>query len=283
MNSLPQRKLLAFLILALSSPAFAATTDNKTENTAPTTSEKPHDEVQDMSDPLAVFTQVGAGYTNKGLNLKVGQTYDTGNPITAAMNVLELKGIAGEQLGWTGNSQRDDSIDSFRLRNFGVNLTNGRAHQLDINYNVDGNPLVAKQTADISYSFIQALPKWGPVQFYPLAGAGVSIGEDAIESDGDVDGGFSAMGVFGVVGMYSKLQLTDKLWINYNPMWLTTIAGDENYEDNYYGKDESHVFTHEVAVSYQFTPRFNVRYFANWSNHTDFIDGDQRIEFNYQI
>lgn len=282
--SLTKLTLAALIVCTLYLPthhAFAA--DEASAQAEPNTATPAKKEVQDMSDPLAVFTQVGAGFTNKGLNLKVGQTYDTHNPKTAAMNVLEVKGIAGEQIGWTGNSSRDDSIDSLRWRNFKVDLTKFRASQIDINYNVDGNPLVAKQTADASYSMIQALPKFGPIQLYPLAGAGISIGEDAIESDGDVDGGFSTMGIFGVVGMYSKIEITDKMWINYNPMWLTTIAGDDNYEDNYYGKGHSNVFTHEFAVSYQISPRFNVRYFANWSNHTDFLDGDQRIEFNYQI
>jgi len=50
------------------------------------------DDVQDMSDPLAVYTQVGAGYTDKGINLKVGQAYDTGSDLTAGMNVIEVKG-----------------------------------------------------------------------------------------------------------------------------------------------------------------------------------------------
>lgn len=277
------------VLLLLSFKCFAAvdTTDTVTSLIAETSK----DEWQDMSDPLAVYTQLGAGVTNKGLNLKVGQTYDTHNPETAAMNIIELKGIMGEALGWTGNNQRDNSIDSFRFRNFGVKLKNGHAHQLDINYNVDGNPFAAKQTADVSYSFIQALPAWGPVQLYPLAGAGVSIGEDAIETSSEgcsassancIDGGFSTMGVFGVVGMYSKLQITKKIWLNYNPMWLTTIAGDVNYEDNYYGGHGT-IFTHEFAISYQFTPRFNIRYYANWSNHTSFLDGDQRVEVNYQL
>jgi D-serine dehydratase len=48
-------------------------------------------EVQDMSDPLAVYTQVGVGATNKGLNFKVGQAYDTGIATTAGMNVIEVK------------------------------------------------------------------------------------------------------------------------------------------------------------------------------------------------
>ncbi|CAM3052870.1 hypothetical protein VIDI103191_14990 [Vibrio diazotrophicus] len=57
-------------------------------------------EVQDMSDPLAVFTQGGVGITDKGLNLKVGQTYDSGKENVAAMNVFELKGIGDEMLGF---------------------------------------------------------------------------------------------------------------------------------------------------------------------------------------
>ncbi|GLT13817.1 hypothetical protein [Vibrio algivorus] len=250
--------------------------------------EEQETELQDMSDPLAVFTQLGAGVTDKGLNLKVGQTYDTGNASTAGMNIIELKGILGESLGWSGNSGRDDSIDSFRWRNFSVNLENGRAQQLDINYNVEANPLVAEQSADISYSMIQALPEVAGFQFYPLAGIGASVGNNAIddpEATGSnrVDEGYSLMGTYGLVGMYSKFKVTDKIWLNYNPMWLTTISGSDNYMDNYYGKDQSHLMTHEFAASYQFTPRFNVRYFANWNENTDFIKGDHRIEFNYQI
>lgn len=271
---------------------------------APTDAAKPtatkDDDVQDMSDPLAVFTQIGAGYTDKGINLKVSQSYDTGDETTAGMNLVELKGILGEAVGWRskdGSIQADDSIDSFRFRNFKVNVTNGRAAQLDMTYQVEGNPLVADQTADISYSLIQALPKMGPLNLYPLAGVGVSIGENAIEDDPDHyvdengnpqtrvrrDSGYSIMGTYGLVGMYSKLAITDKFWLNYNPFWLSTISGSDQYKDNYYGLDQSHILTHEFAASYQFTPRFNVRYFANWTEETDFADGDHRIEFNYQI
>ena len=38
-------------------------------------------DVQDMSDPLAVYTQVGGGLTDKGANFKFGQTYDTGSDV----------------------------------------------------------------------------------------------------------------------------------------------------------------------------------------------------------
>lgn len=265
----------ALLLIALS-PVGATNAAEKTAD----------DDLQDMSDPLAVFTQLGVGVTDKGLNLKIGQTYDTGNDSTAAMNVIELKGMMGETFGWSGNNVRDNSIDSFRWRNFGVNLENGRAYQFDVNYNVEANPLVAEESADISYSFIQALPALGPLNFYPLAGVGASVGNNAIDDASnptDVDGGYSIMGTYGLVGMYAKAQITDKIWLNYNPMWLTTISGSDNYVDNYYGKDESHILTHEFIVSYQFTPRFNVRYFANWSENKRFMKGDHRIEFNYQI
>ncbi len=256
--------------------AFACVTS------ASVVAQEPQSDVQDMSDPLAVYTQAGVGYTDKGINLKVGQTYDTKDPLTAAMNIIEVKGALGDAFGWRGQNTTNNSIDSFRFRNFGANLQTGLANQLDINYTLKPN-LVAEESADISYSFIQALPKMGPVNLYPLAGAGVSIGNNALEDDGTTDSGYSIMGTYGLIGMYGKLQLTDKIWLNYNPFWLTTISGSDTYKDNYYGRGDSHLLTHEFAASYQITPRFNVRYFANWNTNVDFLDGDHRIEFNYQI
>ncbi|MBU2869640.1 hypothetical protein KO502_02925 [Colwellia sp. E2M01] len=239
-------------------------------------------EVQDMSDPLAVFTQVGVGVTDKGLNFKIGQAYDTGDDTTAGMNLIEVKGIYGDVLGWRSDDLTTDSIDSFRFRNFSVDLTTGRATQIDANYSLK-NSLVADETMDVSYSFIQGLKPMGPVTLYPLGGVGVSVGENAIEDDGTRDSGFSTMGVYALVGLYSKITITDKIWLNYNPFWLTTLAGSQNYKDNYYGENQSHILTHEFAASYQISPRMNLRYFANWNQNLDFMDGDHRIEFNYQL
>ncbi|MGR5541530.1 hypothetical protein ACPV5V_23560, partial [Vibrio campbellii] len=108
------------------------------------------EEVQDMSDPLAVYTQVGAGYTDKGINIKIGQTFDTGEDTTMGMNIIELKGAMGDTLGW--RDEANDSIDSLRFRRFGVDLTNGRGSQVDISYDFNNEAGAA------SYSFIQALP-----------------------------------------------------------------------------------------------------------------------------
>jgi hypothetical protein len=73
--------LLSLIFIFMSTPTFA------------------EEELQDMSDILAVYTQAGIGYTDKGINIKIGQAYDSGKPSTMAMNVLEIKGIYGDALG----------------------------------------------------------------------------------------------------------------------------------------------------------------------------------------
>lgn len=173
-------------------------------------------EIQDMSNPLAVYTQFGAGATNKGINIKVGQSYDSGNPDLMAMNVVEFIGGLGEAVGWDGSSQRDDSIDSIRFRNFKVDTKNGRGAQIDISYKFDKN-FIAEQSGDASYGIMQALPKMGVFNLYPLAGAGVAFGNNVLEDDGRIDSGYSIYGAFALVGMYAKIAITDKLWLNYNP------------------------------------------------------------------
>ncbi|UPQ88974.1 hypothetical protein [Vibrio sinaloensis] len=254
------------LFIASTACVFGASTVHAADN-----------EVQDMSDPLAIYTQVGGGVTNKGLNLKVGKTYDTGKENVAGMNVLEVKGIAGDTLGWHDDPQlTNDSVDSFRIRNFTANLKNGRGAQIDLNYDLN------KEFGSASYSFIQALPKLGPLQLFPLAGAGVAFGNNVIGDDGHAVSGYSVPGTFALVGTYTKLELTDHVWLNYNPMYMATLSGSDTYK--HYGLEANDsVLTHEFAISYQIIPRFNVRYFANWTENTRFSDGDHRIEFNYQL
>ncbi|MGF1729709.1 hypothetical protein [Photobacterium kasasachensis] len=236
------------------------------------------DDVKDMSDPLAVYTQAGLGYTDKGLNIKVGRSYDTGIENTAGMNVFELKGIGGESLGWNGSSRENnnDSPSLVRIRNFQANIKDGQAKQIDINYDLNN------EMGTASYSFIQALPQIGPFNFFPLAGIGASFGNNVVGDDGETISGYSVPGTFIVAGTYTKLSLTDKVWLNYNPMWKKTLSGSDTYKE-YAFEDNDNVLTHEFAASYQINPRFNVRYFANWSENTDFSDGDHRVEFNYQF
>ena len=258
-----------FMTSVLISSLFAQTDTN--------TSKK----LQDMSDPLAVYTQAGLGITDKGLNVKVGKAYDSGVPNTMAMNVLEVQGIMGDTLGYRGKVD-GDSIDSMRFRNFSVNTKNGRGAQVDIAWNFNTN------SGSASYALIQALPKMSIFQFYPLGGLGLAVANGLDQNrtgwaDAHSPSGLSVPGAYVTLGMYSKITITKKIWINYNPIWLSSIAGSDAYQNNAYGTGNSSLLTHEVAVSYQITPRFNVRYFGNWSDKVDFLDGGQRIEFNYQL
>ncbi|GAA4893745.1 hypothetical protein [Ferrimonas pelagia] len=225
------------------------------------------EQLQDMSDPLAVFTQAGMGYTDKGLNIKIGQTYDTGIENVGAMNVFEVKGFMGDTLGW--RDEANDSVDEVRLRNFRADLTTGRGSQVDASYNFNN------EAGSVSYSFLQALPKMGPVQLFPLAGLGLTVANNA-------ERGYEIPGAFAVIGVFGKLQITDKIWLNYNPMYMSALSGSEVFKNMGFEGDSS-VLMHELAASYQFTPRFNMRYFANWSENTDYNDGGHRIEFNYQF
>lgn len=217
------------------------------------------EEVQDMSDPLAVYTQMGAGVTNKGLNLKLGRAYDTGNKDTMAMDVVELKGFAGESLGLDGN----DSVNQLHYRHFGVNIQNGRGSQVDVNWDFNANIGTA------SYSLIQALPQMGPVNLYPLAGIG------AVVQDGKEDS-YQMPGTFGLAGIYSKVQINERVWLNYNPMYTSQLGGNTALKEvSMFG------WAHEAAANYQISPRQNIRLFWNWGetiNGTDF-----RIEYNHQL
>ncbi|MDF5302007.1 hypothetical protein P3697_08235, partial [Vibrio parahaemolyticus] len=152
MNLVKPSVVIMAAALQLASSAYAQTNNDE--------------ELQDMSDPLAVYTQAGFGITDKGANIKIGQTYQSSQPGTMAMNIIEMKGIGGELFGIRDNDDPmyanvDDSIDSFRLRNFQVEVAKGLGRQLDVNYDVDNDKL------DASYSFIQGLPKFGMLQLFP--------------------------------------------------------------------------------------------------------------------
>lgn len=223
----------------------------------------------DMSDPLAVYTQVGGGVTNKGLNLKVGQAYDTGKASTMGMNIFEVKGFVGDAFGWDGGDERDNSIDSVRFRNFQVDMTKGLGSQIDASWDFDSGVGAG------SYSLMQALPKMGRLQLYPLMGAGVVVADGRInEPDSSDTYGFTVPGAFALAGMYTKFTVTDKIWINYNPMYAHGLGGQIS--------DESGL-AHEFAISYQLNPRQNIRFFSNWSDDTKFTEGDFRLEFNHQL
>ena len=221
------------------------------------------EEYADMSDPMAVFNMGGVGSTNKGLNLKLVNTYDPGKANTLGANVIEVQGIAGEAMGWGNGDNKNNSISSIRYRNFNVDTTTGRGVQIDtsLNFNPNGD-----NTGSASYSLMQALPAMGRINLYPLAGAGVVMQ--------DKESGISVPGMTALVGVYSKFTVSERIWLNYNPMYSKGFGGSMNDFDS---------LSHEVIASYQLNQRQNLRAFANWDNSTDFADADFRIEFNHQF
>ncbi|USD67247.1 hypothetical protein [Vibrio sp. SCSIO 43136] len=239
-------------------------------------------ELADMSDPMAVFTSVGAGYTDKGLNLKYTQAFDSGNPTQMALRAIEVKGIGGDAIGWSEDAT--DSVSELRFRDFRVDMANGRGGQVDLNWNIEA------QQGTASYSLMQALPKIGPVQFFPLAGVGFAVGEElsleGSHGEAELRDRIDMHGTFYIAGMYAKLEITDKIWLNYNPMYMGTMSGSDAFKNSYFLGDDT-VLNHEFIASYQVNPRLNFRYFANWNNSDQksgsFDKGDHRIEFNYQL
>lgn len=224
----------------------------------------------DMSDPLAVYSSIGLGVANYGMFVSYGQTYKTAEPGTGGMNLLEFKGWAGDTIGWDRNSKKDSNLDSIRFRNFQSNFNTMSGSQTDIDYNVD------RDFGYATYSILKAVPKFGPFYLYPLAGVGVAIQKTT-------DEGFEFPGMIYAVGMYAKIEITKKIWLNYNPSFYKTLTGSVQFQDDAFGTDEDYQVNHEFVASYQFTPRFNIRYFAGWTDKTDFVDGSHRLQINLQL
>jgi len=257
-------KMTKYLILFLALTAILIAENNDTKT------------LQDMSDPLAVYTRGGIGVTNRGVNIKIGVQYKSDDKNKNQMHVLEIKGIGGDVIGWDGPYERSNSVDSFRYRNFSVDKSNGRGTQIDLSYDLHS------EAGALSYSLLQGLPKWQNFNLYPLVGIGLAYANNAPQDDGSIHSGISFPGVLAVVGMYGKYTVTDNIWINYNPFWTVGLLGSERFMD--YGfEGHSSVLTHEVTLSYKLSARSNIRYYANWSQYINYKDGAHRIEYNYQF
>ncbi len=89
--------------------------------------------------------------------------------------------------------------------------------------------------------------------------------------------GYAIPSSYVVVGTYAKVDVTDKIWLNYNPMYISTLNKNKNMSDLLDG------FHHEAAVSYKLNDRQTIRTFANWDHNTQFKNGDFRLEFNHQF
>lgn len=227
--------------------------------------------LQDMSDPMAVFSQFGAGYGDKGINLMFGHAYDTGIANKKAMHIFEAKGIGGEALGWRDDN--NNSVSELRYRHFEASTVTGTGTNIDLHYNLDSG------VGTGTYGIIQALPKAGRFQAYPMLAVGTTIidlnkTDHRLDTENGTIGGHHLLGFYGLAGMYSRYSVTDNIWLNYNPMSLFGATGELSGES---------LLLHEAAISYQLTTRANIRYFANWSDDIRYANGDHRLMFTYQV
>lgn len=235
-------------------------------------------EVQDMSDPLAVYTQVGGSYGTNGINFKLGKTLDTGSPTDMSMILFEVKSMLGEHTKDEGSSamnpdMANDGISELRFRKFDVDMTNGRGISMDVIHNFDSNSGTA------SIGMIQALPKVGFWQAFPIIAAGVQYNDGSMHAADGESTGLHSDFAFASFTLYNKFQLTDTIWANYNPVYTQAIFGDQLYTDNLRGSDG---LTHEFVLSWQMTPKQNFRLWYN-TTQNNFSDGDFRLEYNQQF
>ncbi|WP_051303040.1 hypothetical protein [Psychromonas aquimarina] len=209
------------------------------------------EEVADMSDPTAVYSSAGIGYSNKGANIKFGLQLPSKAENSAHMITVDVK----------------EGGDIIRGRYFNVNLKTGFAGSIDANYDTN------TETAHVSFGALQTIPLSEKLTIYPGLYAGVMIGDD-VDEFGKVNG-VSISAMTATAQMYSKYNITDKLWINLNPAYTTSLYGVE-----------TGVFDLETAVSYQITPRFNARLFHNnnmkvGNYNEELYESITRLEFNY--
>ncbi len=244
-------------------------------------------DAKDMSDPMAIYTSGGISYGTNGLNLKVMKTLDTGSATKLSAVIVEAKDMDFADDGDVRHgTERSSGVSNLRLRLFNVDMTTGRGLSYDIIQNLDNtgdqarnvnpNSKALNKMGMASVGMMQALPKIGFWQTYPIIGAGLWYGED-------VEKGIDTSGVSLNFTMYNKFTVTDKIWLNWNLTYVHGIYGSDSFKDNMNSADDS--LGHEFIASYQIDPRNNLRLWYN-ASHKQFNDdntGETRLEFNHQF
>ncbi len=228
-------------------------------------------EVQDMSDPMAIYTSGGISYGTNGLNLKMMKTLDTGSKTDLSAIIVEIKDMDFADDGDVRHgTERSSAPSNLRLRKFDVDMTTGRGISYDIMHNTD------KDAGMLSVGVMQALPINSFWTAYPILGAGVWYAEDE-------QNGIDVPGVTLNLTMYNKFTVTDKIWLNWNLTYAEGIFGKEEFKDDRNSASDSLV--HEFIASYQIDPRNNLRLWHNTSQDKMNEDdtGETRLEFNHQF
>lgn len=119
---------------------------------------------------------------------------------------------------------------------------------------------------------MMALPLSDSFTLYPIVGGGIAYGADSQR-------GLEVPGAMLNFTLYSKYQITDTIWFNYNPQYYIGVYGSDEFKDNF---DGTKGLYHEFAISYQIDSSKNMRLWYN-AEHDSFDDGEVRLEFNKQF
>ncbi|MCG9627426.1 hypothetical protein L1D34_21570 [Vibrio mediterranei] len=228
---------------------------------------------------VAAETAAGIGLDNQGANLKL--QYEASSTSSLTKGIVELKGIAGDSLGWSGTEQRDNSIDSVRARLFSNSKTSGLGFYMDANYDVE------RESADLSANMSWHY-QYQKLEVLPYVGMGLTLvnGQLPLEEYGypidDHVTGYTLPGSYGQVGAYLSYHLLDNLTFTYNPEYRATLGGAASYVNAYYEGDSSQ-FHNEVRLSYAINKQWDVQYHSEWYAGDKSSDVVQGLEFNYHF
>ncbi|MFA0438919.1 hypothetical protein BCU70_09455 [Vibrio sp. 10N.286.49.C2] len=221
----------------------------------------------------------GIGFDNYGASVKV--QFDDQSEASQTKGIVEIKGIAGDSLGWAGSSDRDNSIDSVRARYFNTDNASHFGTYFDTEYDVASEKL--DLSANVTWQY-----QYKRFEILPYAGVGLTVlnGELPLEEYGypvdDHVTGYTLPGTYGQVGAYAKVALLDNLDFMYNPEWRSTLSGAAGYTNHYYkGKDSQ--FTNELRLTYQITTNLDVQYHEKWDSEQNYSDATRGFEFNYKF
>ena len=221
----------------------------------------------------------GIGFDNYGASVKV--QFDDQTEANQTKSIIEVKGIAGDNLGWSGSSERDDSIDSVRARYFNTDKASNIGSYIDTEYDVEKEQL--DLSANITWKY-----QYNRIEVLPYAGVGLTImnGELPLEENGypidDHVTGYTLPGTYGQIGAYAKVKILDNLDFMYNPEWRSTLGGAAVYTDHYYNGEDT-LFTNEIRLTYQITADLDVQYHEEWDSEQDYSDATRGFEFNYKF
>ncbi|MCL1094679.1 hypothetical protein [Shewanella kaireitica] len=226
----------------------------------------------------------GIGFDNYGAKVKV--QYNSESADSISKSIIEIKGVAGDSLGWVDKDQgiADNSIDSVRIRMFNNDKGSGLGSYFDANYDVNSQALDASANASWLYQNDR-------IKIVPYIGLGLTIENGYIgavpnpetgemtPAAGYVEG-YTLPGAYAEVGVYAEVQLVDKLTFMYNPEWRSSIGGKDSYVDTYYN-GESNIFHNELRLTYQINKHFDIQYSSEWNAEQGYSDAVRGIEFNY--